>query len=422
MRILVFGAINAGKSVVASAVASLLPTSRVISIDDYRKRYGDGTHAGEAMAMDKFVADAIDSFDSIVECTGLGPLGRMLHEALPAKESIVVLVAAPLDTCMTRIHLKDFSSTPYPPFEERLPQTIRRCHAEVDRGDLSALWDDKTIWSFTVDGTANDVAREISGLPIRQLTALAAVVRATRSLDPIRGLIWFGSGARGELDKQSDVDLFAVTAQQPERLLQELVERIPGVNFHDCIGTKITLRFADETLVEMTCGRDIREIEIYYAEARVPDDRRAVLRGDEKLLTFLQSCSAPSSVDHALVRQLVSEVVYYVLSLRPLEARNDQYKYYFHNNIVFHNLVRLKALEAGKPEFNYLPLHAIAYLGTSDLAALPYRIGDDMGQHYGRLVERVVRFLSATPLRIQRREQYVQVLTKTVQAQRGPIE
>lgn len=88
MRVLVFGNINAGKSVVVSALAELYPDTPVVGIDDYRCRFGDGSHEGDSLAMDRFGADAGDASDAIVE------------------------------KCLTRIDSKDFTATPYPPFPD----------------------------------------------------------------------------------------------------------------------------------------------------------------------------------------------------------------------------------------------------------------------------------------------------------------
>ena len=160
------------------------------------------------------MGDAANTFDAIFECTGLGPLRRKMLDALPAKEAPVLHVVAPLHTYLSRIVSKDFASTPYPPFSESLPDTIRRCHSEFERGDLQILWDDMALWTFTVDGMAEDIRRETERVPLRQLSALAAM------------------GARGELTPESDIDPFSVTNVEADRLSGLLAAAIPVVVFH----------------------------------------------------------------------------------------------------------------------------------------------------------------------------------------------
>ena len=76
---------------------------------------------------------------------------------------------------------------------------------------------------------------------------------------------------------------------------------------------------------------------------------------------------------------------YYVESLKTLAEKQDQYKYFFHNNIVVHECVRIKAFSKGHFQRNYLPLHAKGYFANEEWDILIYHLGDDMDEHYHRL-------------------------------------
>ena len=128
--------------------------------------------------MKAFVADASASESCIVECTGFGPLERRLQTAMNPKASMILHVRAELSICLERINQKDFSATPNPPFEEDLPDTLTRCHAEFEEGDLKELWKPKAIWIFSVNGEVKDTDNRINKLPFDQIRALAAVYRA----------------------------------------------------------------------------------------------------------------------------------------------------------------------------------------------------------------------------------------------------
>jgi hypothetical protein len=96
----------------------------------------------------------------------LVPLGRQLQKALEPKSSIILHVRASPATCIERIIQKDFSSTPYPPFSEALPDTITRCPSEFEAGDLETLWKSSAFWIFSVDGESTATERMVADLPL----------------------------------------------------------------------------------------------------------------------------------------------------------------------------------------------------------------------------------------------------------------
>ena len=75
---------------------------------------------------------------------------------------------------------------------------------------------------------------------------------------------------------------------------------------------------------------------------------------------------------------VVRGVAYFVLSLPPIARKADQYKHYFHNNIVVHNIIQLKALASGDDFLNLLPPNALRFLQPDDVVDLVYNLGDDM--------------------------------------------
>ena len=414
MRVLVYGNINAGKSRVAASLRRELPNTRQIAIDDYRRTHGDGTLEGDRRAMERFVSDAAATEDSVVECTGLGPLGNMLHHALPPKASLVVHVRAPVGTCLARSATKDFSSTPYPPFQESIDETIRRCDEELRRGDLETLWHDRALWIVAVDGTATDTDKVVEQLPLLQLAALSNIT-ATAHRDPaIDALIWYGSGPRGEMTRQSDIDLFALTALPVGELAARLAASVTGVRFCDTIGSKVTLRLADATLVEANSSARIDDVAEYYRHAGLRDAHWSVLKGDARVQEQLAAIASEEPVPD--VDALVSELVYYTLSLGPLGERGDSYKYSFHLFIVRHDIVRLKAIEAGRTARNYLPVEAEGLLTPDEWKALGYRVGERMRQHRTDVTRFAREFIATVAIDVPRRTEYLEYLDEEVDA------
>jgi hypothetical protein len=84
----------------------------------------------------------------------------------------------------------------------------------------------------------------------------------------------------------------------------------------------------------------------YYRHAGLRDARWSVLKGDAPVQEQLAAIASEEPLPD--VAALVSELVYYTLSLGPLAERGDSYKYSFHLFIVRHDIVRLKAIEAGR--------------------------------------------------------------------------
>ena len=85
----------------------------------------------------------------------------------------------------------------------------------------------------------------------------------------------------------------------------------------------------------------IDDVAEYYRHAGLRDARWSVLKGDARVQEQLAAIASEEPVPD--VAALVSELVYYTLSLGPLAERGDSYKYSFHLFIV-----RLKAIEAGR--------------------------------------------------------------------------
>jgi predicted nucleotidyltransferase len=412
MRILVFGNINAGKSRVVEYVRHLVPGLPILSIDGYRKKYGDGSFDGDQRAIQQFVSDVARTTRCVVECTGLGPLGTQLHDALSEKESVVLHVITAETTCLDRIAGKDFANTPYPPFDEQLPDTIRRCHAEFARGDLEAMWSDSALWTFPLSGESSAIERDVSSLPLSQLRALAEVVRVLKDAHDVDVLVWYGSGPRGELTPESDIDLFAVTTASVVELAARLHRAISDAVFHDTIGEKITLRFASGVLVEIGCGRQLSEIDPFYAESRIPEPSSSLLIGDQHSAIHLSEVAGRPIDRGPEIRYLVSECFYFILSLPPLARKNDRYKFYFHNNIIFHNIIRLKALESGDTVANYLPADALRCLSDSEIEILTFAFNQDMPEHYRNLVDYFGAFVATLRLPLVDYEQYVRYIEK----------
>ena len=55
------------------------------------------------------------------------------------------------------------------------------------------------------------------------------------------------------------------------------------------------------------------------------------------------------------ISYLISNMMYFVYSLPKLIKHNNKYKYYFHNNIIIHDFIRINEILKGNTRFNHLP-------------------------------------------------------------------
>lgn len=145
MRVLVFGNINSGKSFAIAKMKRLFPHYDVISIDDMRRRYGDGSLEGEELARNMFVGEAVKAKDAFIETTGVGWAAFFLLEELKPRSFIIIYVAEGPDICIERISAKEFSATPYPWPDESKEGAIRNIDAQFKSGMLKRLWKDRAL-------------------------------------------------------------------------------------------------------------------------------------------------------------------------------------------------------------------------------------------------------------------------------------
>ena len=145
MIVLVCRNINSGKSTAIEKLKPLFPDYVVVSIDDVRKRFGDGSLSGEYRACEMFVTEVTANENALVELTGLGYVGMSLLERLAPKSFIVIHMHEELDVCIERISGKDFSAIPYPENDGKIEDTIRRLDMYFKSGLFKELWSEKAL-------------------------------------------------------------------------------------------------------------------------------------------------------------------------------------------------------------------------------------------------------------------------------------
>ncbi len=135
MKVLVLGNIGSGKTTICQNILTQDRRWQLVSIDEFRRQYGDGSLKGEYLARKHFL-DEVNQKNSwqLIECTGLGELGAALYKQLknsPMKVSVMIVQCDP-EICLQRIQNRDWSQIPYPKVEEKISDTIYRLASEFE--------------------------------------------------------------------------------------------------------------------------------------------------------------------------------------------------------------------------------------------------------------------------------------------------
>ncbi|MBK9301376.1 MAG: hypothetical protein IPN14_12415 [Bacteroidetes bacterium] len=116
MKLLLFGNVGCGKSTISREIISSGKQFQLLNIDDFRRKFGDGSMEKEKLAKERFVDEIdIDNSNQIIECSGLGDTGEMVFEKLlKCKDRILVFVLlADSSICIHRL-LNRIWDIPYP--------------------------------------------------------------------------------------------------------------------------------------------------------------------------------------------------------------------------------------------------------------------------------------------------------------------
>jgi len=377
MRIFVVGNINVGKSFVIDKLSKIFKSYVIISIDGYRRIYGDGTLEKEYHAREKFIESILKHEDCIVEYSGGKTITDLFIDKLKTNSFIVFEIIEKVEVCLKRISSKDFSKTPYPKFSESLENTIIRLDQEYKSGCIQENFKDKYLKKFDLNSSV-----EISSLPLCQYEL--AIKISTILYDSKDTLIAYGSLARDMLTQYSDLDLFLITNKSVCQIHDTLKAHFRESKF--IIQRNQIDLYNQQQLVELTVLNDITDIRKYYSSGLITNVRKTLLFGDSTVLNILSEYSIMSN-DNFLeeFEYTISRLDYYCESLKRLIPKMDEYKYYFHSNIVIHEYVRLEYFISGGRAFAYLPKNATRIVSENTLNQMVYQFGDDQLQHYERL-------------------------------------
>lgn len=376
MKLFVIGNISSGKSYVIEKIRALLPNYLVLKIDEYRIKNCDGSLEQELQMWNSFPKEVLKHNDVIIELSGGGEVAKNIVKQLEENAFLVLYVDADVQTCIERSKTKDFLRIPYPKeFQEPIEETIKR---------LGESFETKInkIWSKAIKIIKVDLNTDINRLPLIQYHEL---FKLKDTLAGYKGsLFTFGSTARGSMDISSDVDTYFLCKESKEKLYQVLSNKFVSVRL---MQDEFVIR-ENGVLVEMNYIDNIKN-SYYYSTGSITNPYKTILKDDFGVIGELVAASQTKIDRVQEVKSTIERLDYYVESLPRISQKNDEYKYYFHNNIVIHEYIKLKAFLNNVFDSSYLPKEAKNYLTKEDWKNLFFTFGDDMKEHY-----KVVRLMS----------------------------
>ncbi|MBO4694510.1 MAG: hypothetical protein J5656_01105 [Clostridia bacterium] len=370
MRLFVVGNISSGKSYIIDKIKPLLPNYHILKIDDYRANNCDGTLEKELQMWREFPNEVLKYNDVIVELSGGGQVASNIVKQLEENSFLVLFIDVNSDVCIERSKTKDFKRTPYPKeFKEPIEETIKRLGKNFET-NINKVWS-KALNIIKIDSNV-----DVTKLPLLQYHELFKLKETLVNYEG--SLFTFGTTARGLMDNSSDVDTYFLCKERKEKIKQDLSSKFDSVKI---MQDEFVIR-ENGILVEMNYINDINKALYFYGTSLVKNPYKTILKDDYGVIYDLIVASKIEVDKNKIIDFTIDKLDYYVESLPRITLKNDEYKYYFHNNIVIHEYVKLRAFLKDEFAYSYLPKDAKKYLTEEEWINIMYSFGDDMIKHY----------------------------------------
>jgi adenylate kinase family enzyme len=141
MKILLFGSIASGKTTIANLIQKKHPDFGLISIDDCRRMFGDGSMEKEILSQKKFIEQINKSKSAIIEASGVGKLGdSIFNEISKINEKVLIIVSSlPKDIIKQRLTDRVWD-IPFPGNQEKLDDIVLTINHEIQSRRIQMKW------------------------------------------------------------------------------------------------------------------------------------------------------------------------------------------------------------------------------------------------------------------------------------------
>lgn len=114
MKLLIFGNIASGKSTLCALLQSRLEGFEYISVDNFRRKFGDGTLSAELLALKQFQLSIQPGANQVIEAMGFGRTAELISNQIPKDEPVLmVILTTPYEVCLERLSVRK-ELVPYP--------------------------------------------------------------------------------------------------------------------------------------------------------------------------------------------------------------------------------------------------------------------------------------------------------------------
>lgn len=140
MKIILFGNVGSGKSSVIKELKKIF-SFEVIAIDNFRRKFGDGSKSSELNARENFFAAIKQNQNQFIECIGIGKVADELFLLLQTwTEPIICLtLTTPKEICKQRLE-KRIWDIPFPESIEKISSLLERAEVKISNGEIAKQW------------------------------------------------------------------------------------------------------------------------------------------------------------------------------------------------------------------------------------------------------------------------------------------
>lgn len=401
MRFFILGNINAGKSTFAKKIQLYLKSKGleypILSIDDFRKKYGNGSKKSENIAQNKFYLSINKTQNAIIEMVGFGDIATNIIESLDKNSCIIIYIESPLNICLKRLKTKKkmLESIPYPESINNIEKTIRNLDAYFTRGKLQEKWE-KAYLIFYKINTMDNLSDFIKRLPLEHYHYLSEVIHILKS-NNYKKLVSFGGLGRCDINIFSDLDLILITKKkisQVYELLKNFFEKMKYFKIY-ALDEKIIINIHSHITIEVAIVHKFCEYIQFYHGSSITNISKSILLGNEKLekeIKHLIINYKPNVINRDICEKKIN---YYVELLQKAYLANDDFRFYFMNNLIVNQVVRVLCLKENITEFLYCPKNINTLVKKYNIKTILWDMITDKQKH----IDKLFNFLKNNGLR-----------------------
>ena len=393
MRFFILGNINAGKSTFAKNIQLHLQGKGleypILSIDDFRKIHGDGSQRKENMAQYKFNSSIKKTKNAIIEMVGFGSIATNIIESLGKNSCVIIYIECPLNVCLKRLKAKKkvLENVPYPESINNIEKTIKNLDAYFRLGKLQEKWNNVCLKFYKIDITS-DLNSFIETLPLEHYHYLSEIIYVFKSKN-YKKLISFGGLGRCDINIFSDLDLILITKKEVKfvyELLKNFFEYLRIKYFKIYIlDEKIVIKFSIHIVIEIAVVNKFSAYIQFYHGSNIIDISKSILLGNEileKEIKYLLTNHIPIKYNRDICEKKIN---YYIELLQKAYFTDDDFRFYFMNNLIVNQVIRVLCLRENITEFLYCPKNINELIKKYKVKTILYDMITDKQKHINKL-------------------------------------